>query len=50
MVGTNDYDDTLVDPSDHEWCEMHEHYKPCKLCRMEAEEERFDRQREDQHD
>ena len=42
-----DYDDMLNDPFDHEWCEMHELYTPCKLCYFEAQESQLDRDIED---
>jgi hypothetical protein len=37
-----DYDDTLIDPTDRECCEVHGSPVPCRVCKIEAMDDQAD--------
>ena len=43
---TANYDNTLDEPTDAEWCVCHESYRPCRACGNEA----ADRALNDRHE
>lgn len=40
-------DRELDEPEDYEWCAVHCSYRPCRVCKQEAEELKADAMREE---